>query len=146
MNAIRTRTRIVTVGVDGSLESRRAVTWAIDHASPGDTVELLHVWRRTPVIMPSELMSADDHAAARLLIDNELSHARAIAAGSGIRVVGRAVEGDVGEVLATEPTDEVVIGGCHHSLLSRVVFRPVAAHLVAHSNTPVTIVPMNQGD
>ena len=38
------RTERISVGVDGSLASRAAVRWALEHAGPGDSVTLVHIF------------------------------------------------------------------------------------------------------
>ena len=44
------RPETIAVGIDGSLASRAAVRWAIDHARPGDTVNLVHAWKPSPTL------------------------------------------------------------------------------------------------
>jgi Universal stress protein family len=81
-SSTRPHARTITVGIDGSLASRRAVCWAVDHARAGDTIVLVHAWRRTPN-GTSDVVQIDGHAAAEHLVDHELGRARILASQKG---------------------------------------------------------------
>jgi Universal stress protein family len=97
-SSTRPHARTITVGIDGSLASRRAVCWAVDHARAGDTIVLVHAWRRTPN-GTSDVVQIDGHAAAEHLVDHELGRARILASPKGVAVRGCAIEGPVDTVL-----------------------------------------------
>jgi len=135
------RTSTVTVGVDGTLASRRAVAWAIDHARPGDTILLVHAWQRAPATVSSAVTPVNDEAAAVQLVEREVCHARLLQTSAGVTILGEAVEGPPEAVLTATHADTVVIGGPHHSPLARALLRPLAARLVNDAHTAVVVVP-----
>ena len=146
MNTTLTRrTSTVAVGVDGSLESRRAVAWAIDHARPGDTILLVHAWQRAPATVSSAVTPVNEEAAAARLVEREVCHARLLQTSAGVTVLGEAVEGPPEVALTATHADTVVIGGPHHSPLVRALLRPLAARLVSAGRTAVVVVPPTKG-
>ena len=132
----------IVVGVDGSLASRAAVRWAVDHARPGDTVILVHAWEASPSTVDAGLAGPDDDAdAARRCAHHELARAQALAHDEAITISCEAVHGDARECLHRHCGDLLVVGARGHSRFTGMLLGSVSAHLAHHCPVPLVIIP-----
>ena len=133
----------VLVGVDGSPSSRRALLWALDHARPGDTITLVHVWQPSAVMVDAGFAQADDDRGPRSLVARELARARQHEAAASIVIRGDVVRGEPRHVLAQLDADTIVVGA-DDSGLSRIFLGPVAAHLARRPGCVIVVVPRSR--
>lgn len=138
------RPETIAVGIDGSLASRAAVRWAIEHARPGDTVDLVHAWQPSPTAVATGLTRPDDDAPARRLVQHELAHIAALPRNEDVTVTGHVVHGHPRDLLCQTHADVVVVGSDDRGALARALLGSVCAHLTHHSPTPVVIVPFHE--
>ena len=130
----------IVVGIDGSLASRAAVRWAVDHARPGDKVILVHAWEASPSMDDAELVEADDDSAVRSFAHHELARAQALPHDEAITLSCEAVHGDARECLRRHHGDLLVVGARGHSGLTGMLLGSVSAHLSHHCPVPLVIV------
>lgn len=131
----------IVVGVDGSLNSRAAVRWAVDHAHPGDTITLVHAWQSSPSRVDYRLVDPDDDAASRRFLDHELAHAQALRCAADVTITGELVRGEAGECLHQQPADLLVVGARSHHGVVGLLLGSVSNHLAQHCAVPMVIVP-----
>jgi nucleotide-binding universal stress UspA family protein len=134
----------IAVGIDGSLAARAAVRWAINHARPGDTVDLIHAWEPSPTLVATGLARQDDDAPARRLVQHELAHIAALPHDEQVTVTGHVVHGDPRDLLCQTDADVVVVGSDGRGALARALLGSVCAHLAHHGHVPVVIVPFHE--
>lgn len=138
------RSETVAVGIDGSLASRAAVRWAINHARPGDTVDLVHAWKPSPTLVATGLARQDDDTPAHRLVHHELAHIAALPRDEQVILTGHVVHGDPRDLLCQTDADVVVVGSDGHGALARAVLGSVCSHLARHGPVPVVIVPFHE--
>jgi len=99
----------IAVGVDGSLNSRAAVRWAVGHARPGDSVLLVHAWEARPAAARPDLGTLSEEDAAHGFAEHERARifdpfftTKAGGSGLGLAVVHRAVEVHAGATFVQE--------------------------------------------
>ena len=131
----------IVVGVDGSLASRAAVRWAVDHARPGDKVILVHAWEASPSMVDAGLGPDDDADAARRFAHHELARAQALPHDETITISCEAVHGDARECLHRHCGDLLVVGARGHSRFTGMLLGSVSAQLVHHCPVPLVIIP-----
>ena len=132
----------IVVGVDGSLASRAAVRWAVDHARPGDTVILVHAWETSPSMVDAGPVGPDaDADAARSCAHHELARAQALPHDEAITISCEAVHGDARHCLRSHSCDLLVVGARGHGGLTGMLLGSVSAHLAHHCPVPLVIVP-----
>ena len=132
-------TRIV-VGVDGSTASRAAVRWAVEHAHPGDTVTLVHVWQPSRYIVGDDPARDDADLAARF-VHHELEHAKALPRDDRVTLSCRTRQGDPRDCLAAEDADLLVVGAGEHGRMLGAVIGSVSAKLGRGCRMPIVVVP-----
>lgn len=133
--------RRIVVGVDGSRNSAKAVDWAVDTASSGDTVVLLSAW--SPVIVPAEMAvtySFDD-AGARKILDEERERVSDSAKTRGVDLDVQFETTDPRTALLGAKADTIVIGARGHGGVMGLLLGSVADYVARHSKVPVVIVP-----
>lgn len=133
--------RRIVVGVDGSRNSAKAVDWAVDTASSGDTVVLLSAW--SPVIVPAEMAvtySFDD-AGARKILDEERERVSDAAKTRGVDLDVQFETTDPRTALLGAKADTIVIGARGHGGVMGLLLGSVADYVARHSKVPVVIVP-----
>ena len=143
MNA-HVRPETIAVGIDGSLASRAAVRWAINHARPGDTVDLIHAWQPSPTAVATGLVGPGDDAPASRLVQHEIAHIAALPRDEDVTVTGHVVHGEARDLLCQTHADLVVVGSDGRGALARALLGSVCAHLTYHSPAPVVIVPFHE--
>ena len=138
---IRHRPERIVVGTDGSVASHAAVRWAIDHAQPGDTVTLVHVWHPSPVTVETGLVDPQDDSGARHFVAHELARIEALPRERNVTVAALVLRGDARDALCGYAADLMVIGAGGHGRLIGAVLGSVSAHVVRHIHVPLVIVP-----
>jgi nucleotide-binding universal stress UspA family protein len=134
---------VIAVGVDGSVASRAAVRWALGHARPGDTVELVHAWKPSasdPVNDP-----ADDDALALRFGAHELAHARALRRDPAVELRVAVIEGDPKDCLCGLGVDLLVVGASARPGVAGHRLGSVSGYLARHVIRPLVIVPCPTG-
>ena len=131
----------IVVGTDGSANSQKAITWAIEHAHAGDSITLVHVWH--PYVYGAEMMMAYDvdDSAAKAMLDKAYDAAEPNARARGISLKKSLVHGDARDALKVKDADFVVIGARGHGALAGMLRGSVADYVVHHSSVPVVVVP-----
>lgn len=139
----------IVVGLDGSVNSERALDWALSHAAALNTsltaIAVHQVarsyWGHDPVVGAGDVTLVE-----QLQRSAEDMTQRALDRLTGARpssVQTRAVNGFVVEELvnASRDADELVLGSRSTSGLQRLVMGSVSNEIVQHSACPVVIVP-----
>jgi nucleotide-binding universal stress UspA family protein len=134
---------VIAVGVDGSLASRAAVRWALGHARPGDTVELVHAWK--PAASDPVNDPADDDALARRFGAHELAHARALRRDPAVELRVTVIEGDARECLSGLGARLLVVGASARHGVGGHRLGSVSGYLARHVSRPLVIVPCPTG-
>jgi nucleotide-binding universal stress UspA family protein len=142
----------ITVGVDGSESSVRALHWAADEARRRDAVlEVVTTWH-TPVLAtiptfgvqpPADQLT--EEARKGLL---ELLHGEGVTSESGVTVLERVVEGSAASVLidASADADLLVIGSRGRGGFAGLLLGSVSHAVVSHARCPVVVVPPEDRD
>ena len=134
----------VVVGVDGSMPSRRALTWAADFASCRKLpLVALHAWM--PPYSPYGLLAPHDlrrqEATAKALFDDEL----ATVDESGLvgPIERRVIEQRPSEALleASSLASLVVVGSRGRGQLTTTLLGSVSDQVSHYATTPVVVVP-----
>ena len=139
----------ITVGIDGSSHSTRALEWAVNEAAVRHaplTVLTVHLvlqsgWTGNPVIFPkdSEELEQERQAAEEmtLKVTSQLGEARPAS------VTVRAVSGFPSQELikASGEADLLVVGSRGAGGFARLVAGSVSSQVVHHAHCPVVVVP-----
>ena len=139
------RPQSILVGVDGSLTSRAALRWAVEHAHAEDVVVVTHVWTASPSMVDANLCDADDEGPARRLVEHEISHVRALADALGVHLAGEVLRGDAESVLCHSEADLLVVGACGRTRITGRLLGSVSYYLARHCHLPLVIVPLQGG-
>jgi nucleotide-binding universal stress UspA family protein len=131
----------ITVGVDGSSESRAALRWAVEHARAGDSITLVHVWSASPAMVDVGLCDQDDDAAARGLAHREVLRARELLQEPDVTVQSVVLHGDPRRELCGVDTDLLVVGSRGRGGFAKRLLGTVSEHVVRHAHVPVVVVP-----
>ena len=136
-------TRRVTVGIDGSENSHRAVRWVLENLPDATPVKVVTAWD-TPVLYGYDPMVPDSAAYEEAAV-KRLETVCDDLAGSGLdceRLETVTVRGDARTVLSheSENADMLVVGSHGHGGILHLVMGSVAASLVHHPNCPLVVV------
>ena len=131
----------IAVGIDGSVMSRAALRWAVDHARDGDTVTLVHVWQASPTLVGAGIVDPDDDTAARSFAGHELARARSLPHRAGVALDCAVLRGDARECLCNLDTDLLVIGARGQGGVTGLLLGSVCSYLARHAHRPLVIVP-----
>jgi nucleotide-binding universal stress UspA family protein len=131
----------IMVGIDGSLASRVAVRWALEHAQPGDTVHLVNATQSSPSAVRAGLADDDDEVSAEALLHRELARTELLPHRHDINITGEVLRGDPKRCLMDIAADAIVVGSAGHGVVSRTVLGSVCAHLARHADVPVIVIP-----
>lgn len=131
----------IFVGVDGSDAARKAVDWALSHASKEDVVTLVHTWSLPAMSgyeMPAANMAEFETAARRLVSDLATS----IKTSDGPHIQTESRPGHAGPTLAelSADADLVVVGSRGYGGFKGLLLGSVSTYLVHHAGCPVVIV------
>jgi nucleotide-binding universal stress UspA family protein len=132
----------IVVGVDGSLQARRALSWALDEARRWGTGCLLVHAFDFGVAAGSPFGGRafeQIQAAAQGLLDEEVALARR----TGISVDGRLVPGPAAAALVevSKHAPMLVVGSHGRGGLAGIVLGSVSTACVHHAHCPVVVVP-----
>jgi nucleotide-binding universal stress UspA family protein len=139
----------ITVGIDGSSHSTRALEWAVNEAAVRHaplTVLTVHLvlqsgWTGNPVIFPkdSEELEKERQAAEEMTLKatSQLGEPRPAS------VTVRAVNGFPSQELikASREADLLVVGSRGAGGFARLVAGSVSSQVVHHAHCPVVVVP-----
>jgi nucleotide-binding universal stress UspA family protein len=131
----------ISVGVDGSINSRAALLWALAHAQPGDTITLVHAWQAPPSTS-APLVDRDSAAqAAQALAERERARADCLPRADHVTLDAIAIEANPSQCLAGLDCHMIVVGARGHNPISELLLGSVPTHLARHCHRPVVIVP-----
>ena len=139
----------ITVGIDGSSHSTRALEWAVNEAAVRHaplTVLTVHLvlqsgWTGNPITFPedSEELEKERQAAEEmtLKVTSQLGEARPAS------VTVRAVNGFPSQELiqASREADLLVVGSRGAGGFARLLAGSVSSQVVHHAHCPVVVVP-----
>lgn len=133
--------RRILVGVDGSVNSQKAVDWAISFAHSGDTVILLSAW--SPIVVPAEMAMSYtfDDTAAREILDKENKRVATAAANRGVSIASHFENNDPRNAILGTTADVIVVGSRGHGGVMGLLLGSVADYVSRHAHVPVVIVP-----
>lgn len=139
----------IVVGVDGSPDARQALEWAITHAGPTDTIDIVHTWHQ-PIMAVEAGMAIDssvlaESAAAVLQRELHLLQSRLPDLPT---ITPRAINGHAGQALleAAEGADLLVVGTRGHGGFTGLLLGSTSTYLAHHSPCPLVIVPAPEQD
>lgn len=131
----------ISVGVDGSAESRAALRWVLERANDHDVVTLVHVWNASPTMVDAGLCDGDDDTAAKSLAHRELLRAMELLSDPSVVLRTSVLHGDPRHELCDLDTDLLVLGSRGRSGVVGCLLGSVAGHVTRHASVPVVIVP-----
>ncbi|MEX1008137.1 MAG: universal stress protein [Acidimicrobiia bacterium] len=131
----------IAVGIDGSLASRAAVRWAIDHALDRDTVTLVHVWQASPTLVDAGIVDPEDDTAPRSFAGHELARAKALPHSAGVTLKSEVLHGDPRDCLCELNTDLLAVGARGQGGVAGLLLGSVSCFLARHAHSPLVIVP-----
>lgn len=131
----------IAVGVDGSLNARAALRWAVNHARAGDTITVVHVWEPSPAMVEDGVVLPDDDGAAQSLVHHELAHVCSLADSVGVALRAQVLHGKAKEWLCHLDNDLMVVGACGHGGVAGRLLGSVSYYLARHARTALVIVP-----
>ena len=137
----RLRAERISVGIDGSLASRGALCWAIDHAHDGDTITIINVWEPSPAMVDAGLCEPDDDTAAAGLTHRELVRAELLLKNSGVTLRSEIIRGDPRHCLCQLDTDLLVVGASGQGGVAGRLLGSISYYLARHAPFPIVIVP-----
>ena len=139
----------ITVGIDGSAHSTRALEWAIKEAAIRHapiTVLTVHVvpasgWTGNPVTLPQD--AEDLEEARRAAEEMTLKATSQLGDAQPSSVTVRAVAGFPALELieATRAADLLVVGSRGAGGFARLLLGSVSSQVVHHAHCPVVVVP-----
>jgi nucleotide-binding universal stress UspA family protein len=133
----------IVVGIDGSVNSEAALSWAIDHSGPDTAIMAIASWA-PPMSYDGAILSEIDGLDDRY---REMLHAtidRVRAAhphGASRTIQAEVVMGDSRSVLRSAEADLVVVGARGHKGLEYLLMGSTASSLVHDPVTPTVVVP-----
>ncbi|MBO0815034.1 MAG: universal stress protein [Actinobacteria bacterium] len=139
----------ITVGIDGSSHSARALEWALKEAAIKHTrltVLTVHSvpmsgWTGHPIVLP---VDTDDQEAARQAAEEMTVKAIAqLGEAQPPSVTVRAVTGYPAEELinASKDADVLVVGSRGAGGFARLIMGSVSSQVVHHAHCPVVVIP-----
>ncbi|WP_121750978.1 universal stress protein [Streptomyces sp. E2N166] len=136
-------TRTITVGIDGSSESRAAAEWAAREAELRELpVRLLHVWEPVPAPMAqAPLLGADTHQYWTERVPREIAEGIRLRH-PGVEVTSDQRSGPPADTLvkAVEDAELLVLGSRALSGLGGFLVGSVGQSVIAHTEIPVVLV------
>jgi nucleotide-binding universal stress UspA family protein len=141
----------IVVGVDGSDESKAALSWAAEEARVrGAKLRVVHAWSIPPMAMPSMSLepaafpSTDDIDAFKESAQRSLDEQTAAVVGddSKLEVEKVLVQEFPAQALVqeSESADLLVVGSRGHGGFTGVLLGSVSQHCAHHARCPVVIV------
>jgi nucleotide-binding universal stress UspA family protein len=135
--------RTVTVGLDGSPESRAAAEWAAREAAlRGLPLKIVHVWEPVPAPMAqAPLLGPETQQHWSERVPREAAEGLRLRH-PGVEIIAEQIPGGAGEVLSRLPEDTelLVLGSRGLSGIGGFMVGSVAMSVVAHATEPVVLV------
>lgn len=134
----------ITVGVDGSADSVRALRWGADYAQLVDApMVALLAWDLEIVYGRVVLAEGESKESVEGEARNVLADAVREALGDDARVEQRTVRGHPAQVVAeaTERAQLVVVGSRGRGGFAGLLLGSVSQHVVTHAACPVVVMP-----
>jgi nucleotide-binding universal stress UspA family protein len=131
----------ISVGIDGSPDSRVALRWAVAHARAGDSITLVHVWSASPAMVDAGICEPDDDSAARSLAHRELLRARELLDDPNVELHSLVLHGEPRHALCELDTDLLVLGSDGRRGVVGRLLGSVSQHVLGHASIPVVLVP-----
>lgn len=139
--------RRIVVGVDGSVESTRALEWAAAEARRSESELLvLYAWTMPVMAYSASFLPAPQakeafRKSAKATMDEILANADVDL--DGVRFDVRVVEGHAGDwlVRASRDADMVVVGHRERRPIAEFVLGSTAQYVSRHAVIPVVVVP-----
>ena len=138
----------ITVGIDGSAHSTRALEWAIKEAAIRHapvTVVTVHTvpmsgWTGNPITLPQD--AEDQEAALRAAEEMTLKATSQLGAAKPSSVTVRAISGFPAQALieASRTADLMVVGSRGAGGFARLMIGSVSSQVVHHAHCPVVVV------
>lgn len=139
------RERLITVGVDGSEEGRRALAWAVRHAAAtGADVDVVTAWSWDGTAFFAGALGGPGEAQAYAAARNHADVKKVLGdLDAPPTVTPRVVEGDAVTVLARAAQDSelLVVGRRRRGRLASALLGSASAALVRRAANPVVVVP-----
>jgi nucleotide-binding universal stress UspA family protein len=139
----------ITVGIDGSAHSTRALEWAIKEAAVRHapvTVLTVHTvpmsgWTGNPIILPQD--AEDQEKAQQAAEEMTLKATSQLGAAQPSSVTVRAISGFPAQALidASRTADLMVVGSRGAGGFARLMIGSVSSQVVHHAHCPVVVVP-----
>ncbi len=139
----------ITVGIDGSAHSTRALEWAIKEAAIRHapvTVVTVHTvpmsgWTGNPITLPQD--AEDQEKAQRAAEELTLKATSQLGGAQPSSVTVRAISGfPVQELIeASRTADLMVVGSRGAGGFARLLIGSVSSQVVHHAHCPVVVVP-----
>jgi len=138
----------VVVGIDGSVNALRALSWALKHTSPELTIEAVHCWIYPVDAMPelAVIPRGVYEDQARFVLDEAVDAVTRAVGSRGHRIERRLEYGDARSALQhrSEAADLLVLGARGRGGLSHLLLGSVTTSLV-HCPSAVTVVVPSRG-
>lgn len=137
------QSRLVVVGVDGSAESVRALSWAASYArAAGARIRAVLAWQYPPPIGPAPVGAPRKVTEQIRQQMEELLAETVAAAASGTDLEQRVCEGHPAQVLLDQAKDAdlLVVGARGHAVVSGMFLGSVSVRCVTHATCPVVVV------
>jgi nucleotide-binding universal stress UspA family protein len=136
--------RRIVVGVDGSLASKAALSWAVGQAARTDAVvEVVTAYYGFP--MPIE--EIDFKGLATHMAEDAISDA--VNQSPPVKIIAKVVQGNAAKVLldAARGAELLVVGSRGHGSLATALLGSVSGQCVHHATCPVVVVrdPAGEG-
>ena len=138
----------ITVGIDGSAHSTRALEWAIKEAAIRHapvTVVTVHTvpmsgWTGNPITLPQD--AEDQEEALRAAEEMTLKATSQLGAAKPSSVTVRAISGFPAQELieASRTADLMVVGSRGAGGFTRLMIGSVSSQVVHHAHCPVVVV------
>jgi nucleotide-binding universal stress UspA family protein len=134
--------RRIVVGVDGSVPSKAALTWAISQAKlTGAVIEAVIAWDFPAMVGYPMLMSEIDF---EQLATQIVGDAVADVAGGDepVKITTRVIQGNPAQVLVEESAgaDLLVVGNRGHGGFVEALLGSTGQHCVHHASCPVLVI------
>jgi nucleotide-binding universal stress UspA family protein len=131
----------ILVGIDGSADGQRALTWALDEARRRSAeLVVVHAWEYPAAAFA---FPVDSEESAREVLSRSLSAVDT----HDVEIRTRLVEGRPVNALVREAleADMLVVGSRGHSGVAAVILGSVSTACVHHATCPVVVVPPPRG-
>ena len=139
----------ITVGIDGSAHSTRALEWAIKEAAVRHapvTVLTVHTvpmsgWTGNPITLPQD--AEDQEKAQQAAEEMTLKATSQLGTAQPSSVTVRAISGFPAQALidASRTADLMVVGSRGAGGFTRLMIGSVSSQVVHHAHCPVVVVP-----